>query len=177
MTAVSAPGLSVIIGHVMVSHATLHGEEGERRIAMLSPLAVGPAFRRRGVGAGLVRRVTAEADAMDDVGDLADLMPVEPVPVPPMPHAKVRTQFTYVRPAGDPAKRPSDRYRPHLRRVGSSSVRSTRWRSVEVNLRRHGQPSAREGSCRKRPKRADHDSFAESITARPLEPGDVECVC
>ncbi len=35
-----------------------------------------------------------------------------------------------------------------------------------VSLPRHEQHSAREGACRKRPKRADHDSFAEPITAR-----------
>lgn len=38
--------------------------------------------------------------------------------------------------------------------------------STSVNLRRHQQHSAREGACRKRPKRADHDWFAEPITAR-----------
>ena len=52
-----------IVGHVMVSYATLLGHEGERRIAMLSPLAVGPAFRRRGIGSALVQTATAEADA------------------------------------------------------------------------------------------------------------------
>ena len=52
-----------VIGHVMVSHATLHGGESERRIAMLSPLAVAPDFQRRGVGSKLVRKVTADADA------------------------------------------------------------------------------------------------------------------
>ena len=35
-----------------------------------------------------------------------------------------------------------------------------------VEPRRHEQRTAREGACRKRPKRADHDSFAEPITAR-----------
>ena len=48
----------------------------------------------------------------------------------------------------------------------------TKWGTVSapassiVNLRRDDQRSAREGACRKRPKRADHDSFAEPITAR-----------
>jgi putative acetyltransferase len=52
-----------IVGHVMVSYATLHTPVGKRRVAMLSPLAVDPAFRRRGIGSALVRKVTAEADA------------------------------------------------------------------------------------------------------------------
>ncbi len=52
-----------IVGHVMVSHATLLGADGERRIAMLSPLAVDRAFQRRGIGSALVRTVTADADS------------------------------------------------------------------------------------------------------------------
>jgi putative acetyltransferase len=51
-----------IVGHVMVSYATLVGDNGEHRIAMLSPLAVDPAVRRRGIGSALVRTVTARAD-------------------------------------------------------------------------------------------------------------------
>ena len=52
-----------VVGHVMVSYATLHTPSGERLIAMLSPLAVDPSFQRRGIGSALVRKVTAEADA------------------------------------------------------------------------------------------------------------------
>ena len=69
----SIPDLSVvaenagrIVGHVMISYATLHGRDGERPVAMLSPLAVDPAFQRRGIGSALVRNVTAEADALGE---------------------------------------------------------------------------------------------------------------
>lgn len=55
-----------IVGHVMISYATLLGDGGENRIAMLSPLAVDPAFRRRGIGSALVRTVTADADALGE---------------------------------------------------------------------------------------------------------------
>lgn len=55
-----------LVGHVMVSYATLLDQEGERRIAMLSPLAVEPAFQRRGIGSALVRTVTANADALGE---------------------------------------------------------------------------------------------------------------
>lgn len=52
-----------VIGHVMVSGATLVHAAGERPIVMLSPLAVDPAEQRSGVGSALVRAVTAIADA------------------------------------------------------------------------------------------------------------------
>ena len=55
-----------IVGHVMISHATLQSPDGERPVAMLSPLAVDPDFRRRGIGSSLVRSVTAEADALGE---------------------------------------------------------------------------------------------------------------
>lgn len=44
----------LIVGHVMVSGATLHAEDGDHAILMLSPLAVEPDCQRRGVGAALV---------------------------------------------------------------------------------------------------------------------------
>jgi putative acetyltransferase len=51
-----------IIGHVMVSYATLDDGARHHRIANLSPLAVAPDFHRRGIGSALVRRVTERAD-------------------------------------------------------------------------------------------------------------------
>ena len=51
-----------VIGHVMISYATIRDDAFEQRIAMLSPLAVAQGVRNRGVGSALVRRVTALAD-------------------------------------------------------------------------------------------------------------------
>ena len=51
-----------ILGHVMISGAVISHGSGERRIVMLSPLAVAPAHQRRGIGGALVRAVTALAD-------------------------------------------------------------------------------------------------------------------
>ena len=51
-----------IVGHVMVSRTTLRHDDGERTIAILSPLAVRPDRRRSGVGAALVDAVVAVAD-------------------------------------------------------------------------------------------------------------------
>ncbi|HEX8771043.1 MAG TPA: N-acetyltransferase [Acidimicrobiales bacterium] len=63
---VIAESEGLIIGHVMVSYATLHGDDDERRVALLSPLAVAPAYQRRGVGSALVQNVTAQADALGE---------------------------------------------------------------------------------------------------------------
>ncbi len=53
-----------IVGHVMISGATLRLPSGsERTIVMLSPLAVAPDHQGRGIGAALVRASTAVADA------------------------------------------------------------------------------------------------------------------
>jgi len=51
-----------IVGHVMISDVGLDAAGSRQRVASLSPLAVAPAFQRRGIGAALVRAVTAEAD-------------------------------------------------------------------------------------------------------------------
>jgi putative acetyltransferase len=51
-----------VVGHVMVSGATLRNDEGERTISMLSPLAVDPVHHGAGIGGALVRTVTAIAD-------------------------------------------------------------------------------------------------------------------
>lgn len=55
-----------VVGHVMIRYATLHAHGAERRIEMLSPLAVDPAFQRQSIGSALVRKVTAEAHAGDE---------------------------------------------------------------------------------------------------------------
>jgi putative acetyltransferase len=55
-----------IVGHVMVSYAALHDNGQQRRICILSPLAVAPDWQRRGVGSALVRAVAAAVDARDE---------------------------------------------------------------------------------------------------------------
>jgi putative acetyltransferase len=60
-----------VVGHVMISGASLVGEGGQRPIAMLSPLAVDPSYQRNGIGAALVRAVTERAEARG--GDLVIL--------------------------------------------------------------------------------------------------------
>jgi len=55
-----------IVGHVMVSGALLRSADHERRIVMLSPLAVAPAHQGRGVGGALVRTVTEIADRLGE---------------------------------------------------------------------------------------------------------------
>lgn len=51
-----------IVGHVMISVASLHDDDVHRPIATLSPLAVAPEFQRRGIGSGLVQQVTDLAE-------------------------------------------------------------------------------------------------------------------
>jgi putative acetyltransferase len=52
-----------VVGHVMISGATLVGDHGRRRIVMLSPLAVAPDHQGRGIGAALVHAAVRGADA------------------------------------------------------------------------------------------------------------------
>jgi putative acetyltransferase len=51
-----------IVGHVMVSYATLLDGETSHRITTLSPLAVTPAAQGHGVGSALVREVAGRVD-------------------------------------------------------------------------------------------------------------------
>jgi putative acetyltransferase len=51
-----------IVGHVMISDATLHDGSARRPVAMLSPLAVAPDRQHRGIGSSLVRAALSSAD-------------------------------------------------------------------------------------------------------------------
>ena len=51
-----------IVGHVMVSYATLLDGARSHRITTLSPLAVAPQAQGRGVGSALVREVAGRVD-------------------------------------------------------------------------------------------------------------------
>jgi putative acetyltransferase len=51
-----------VVGHVMISGASLVDGGHRHRIVMLSPLAVEPSAQRRGIGSALVRQVTKRAD-------------------------------------------------------------------------------------------------------------------
>lgn len=52
-----------VVGHVMLSDATLVGDDGtDRTVAQLSPLAVLPARQRTGIGSALVREACRLAD-------------------------------------------------------------------------------------------------------------------
>ena len=55
-----------VVGHVMISHARIRSQEEdggtERRISMLSPLAVLPEAQKSGIGGALVRAALGAAD-------------------------------------------------------------------------------------------------------------------
>ena len=55
-----------VVGHVMVSHAVVRNEGGDRRISTLSPLAVHPGHQRSGIGSALVRASLSVADALGE---------------------------------------------------------------------------------------------------------------
>lgn len=55
-----------VVGHVMISRATLRDHATTREVANLSPLAVSPERQRRGIGSALVQEVTQRADGLGE---------------------------------------------------------------------------------------------------------------
>jgi len=51
-----------IVGHVMISWATLQTTDGNQPIVMLAPLAVAPSHQRQGIGGELVRAACSLAE-------------------------------------------------------------------------------------------------------------------
>lgn len=62
--ALVAEQAQAVVGHVMVTFATLVGAAGTHPIHNLSPLAIAPDFQRQGIGDALVREVAARAEAL-----------------------------------------------------------------------------------------------------------------
>ncbi len=60
--ALVAEAAGTVVGHVMISGATLRTEDDDRPVVMLSPLAVAETNRRQGIGGALVRAVCAIAE-------------------------------------------------------------------------------------------------------------------
>jgi putative acetyltransferase len=61
-TALVAEMEGELVGHVMISGATLRSQTEDHPIVMLAPLAVAPTEQRTGVGSALVQASTALAD-------------------------------------------------------------------------------------------------------------------
>jgi putative acetyltransferase len=55
-----------VVGHVMISHALIRNRGRDRRISMLSPLAVRPDKQRAGIGSALVRAALHVADELGE---------------------------------------------------------------------------------------------------------------
>lgn len=55
-----------LVGYVMISYATLETSSGNRRIALLSPLAVDPDHQRSGIGSKLVHCALDKARALGE---------------------------------------------------------------------------------------------------------------
>ncbi len=55
-----------VVGHVMFSYVTLRRAHDEKRVLILSPLAVSPAAQREGIGSALVRAGAAGAEARSE---------------------------------------------------------------------------------------------------------------
>lgn len=53
-----------VVGHVMISGATLHARDGARPTLLLAPLAVAPARQGEGIGAALVHEVARRAGGL-----------------------------------------------------------------------------------------------------------------
>ena len=65
----------LILGHTMISGATLQTASGDRDVVMLSPLAVAPTHQRQGIGGALVR---AACDSAEKRGDPFVLLEGDP---------------------------------------------------------------------------------------------------
>ena len=64
--ALVAEAAGAIVGHVMISDAIIRNDGGDRRISMLSPLAVDPDHQQGGVGGALVERALGIADFLGE---------------------------------------------------------------------------------------------------------------
>lgn len=68
------PGLSLVaetldgqlVGHLLLSYVTLATVEGPQEVLSLAPLAVDPAYQRRGVGGTLIRAALDAAEAREE---------------------------------------------------------------------------------------------------------------